>query len=54
VMSRNPRTISADALAVEAALCMEHNRITQLLVADEAGALQGALTTHDLMRAKVI
>ncbi|MEY3202470.1 MAG: hypothetical protein RIR70_2020 [Pseudomonadota bacterium] len=54
VMSAHPHTISADALAVEAAECMERNRITQLLVADDNLRLQGALTTHDLMQAKVI
>ena len=54
VMSAHPHTIDADALAVEAAERMEHFRITQLLVADEDGRLLGALTTHDLMLAKVI
>lgn len=54
VMSRTPRTIHADALAVEAAQRMEEFRITQLLVADQDGFLVGALTTHDLMLAKVI
>lgn len=54
LMSRNPRTIHADALAVEAAERMEQFRITQLLVADADGRLAGALTTHDLMLAKVI
>ncbi len=54
VMSRTPRTISADALAVEAAEQMEQHRITQLLVADRDNRLAGALTTHDLMQAKVI
>ncbi len=54
VMSANPRTIGPDALAAEAAEMMERLRISQLLVVDEAGALVGALTTHDLMLAKVI
>lgn len=54
VMSKSPRTISADALAVEAAEQMEQHRITQLLVADRDNRLAGALTTHDLMQAKVI
>jgi len=54
VMTRGPRSIAADALAVEAATLMEENRISQLLVCDAEHRLQGALTTLDLMRAKVI
>ncbi|MBX3678607.1 KpsF/GutQ family sugar-phosphate isomerase [Cognatazoarcus halotolerans] len=54
VMTRSPRTISPDALAAEAAAVMESARISQLLVSDEHNTLLGALTTLDLMRAKVI
>ena len=54
VMHRAPRTIRADALAVEAAELMEHHGITRLFVLDAGGLLVGALNTHDLMRAKVI
>ncbi len=54
VMTRNPRAIGPDALAVEAAEIMERLRISQLLVIDAAGRLAGALTTHDLMLAQVI
>jgi arabinose-5-phosphate isomerase len=54
VMSRNPRSIAPGALAAEAAATMESMRISQLLVLDQAGRLAGALTTHDLMLAKVI
>jgi arabinose-5-phosphate isomerase len=54
VMHANPRTVRADALAVEAADLMEANRITSVLVVDEAGRLTGALNSNDLMRAKVI
>ncbi|THF64082.1 KpsF/GutQ family sugar-phosphate isomerase [Pseudothauera nasutitermitis] len=53
-MSRSPRTIQPDALAVAAAEMMERLRISQLLVVDADGRLTGALTTHDLMLAKVI
>jgi arabinose-5-phosphate isomerase len=53
-MGRNPRTITARALAVEAAEMMERLGISQLLVADADGRLVGALNHHDLMRAKVI
>lgn len=54
VMHRAPRTIRADALAVEAAELMEHHGITRLFVTGADGELVGALNTHDLMRAKVI
>lgn len=54
VMTKAPRTISPDALAAEAASVMESARISQLLVSDERNTLLGALTTLDLMRAKVI
>lgn len=54
VMSRGPKTIHPEALAVAAAEMMERLRISQLLVADPAGRLVGALNHHDLMLAKVI
>jgi arabinose-5-phosphate isomerase len=54
VASRNPRTVSADALAVDAADLMESARITLVLVADEAQRLIGAISINDLMQAKVI
>lgn len=53
-MSRDPQHISADVLAVDAATTMDERRITQILVADDAGKLIGALHMHDLMTAKVI
>ena len=54
VMHTQPQTVRAEALAVEAVALMEQQRITSVLVVDEAGALCGALNTNDLMRAKVI
>jgi arabinose-5-phosphate isomerase len=54
VMHAQPRTIAAEALAVEAAEMMELHRITSILVVDDAGHLCGAINTNDLMRAKVI
>ncbi|CAN5854012.1 KpsF/GutQ family sugar-phosphate isomerase [soil metagenome] len=54
VMQKNPRSIRPEQLAVEAVEIMETHRINQLLVADEAGKLVGALHIHDLTRAKVI
>jgi len=54
VMTRAPRTLRAEALAVEAVQLMEAHKINQLLVVDERGALLGALNMHDLFRAKVL
>jgi arabinose-5-phosphate isomerase len=54
VMHANPRTVRADALAVEAAGLMEASRITSVLVVDQDARLTGALNSNDLMRAKVI
>ena len=54
VMHASPRTIRAEALAVEVADLMEQHRITSVLVVDTGGHLVGALNTNDLMRAKVI
>ena len=54
LMSRNPRSIGPDRLAVEAVEMMERHKINQLLVIDAAGQLAGALNMHDLFRAKVV
>ncbi|MGH8744567.1 MAG: KpsF/GutQ family sugar-phosphate isomerase [Burkholderiales bacterium] len=54
VMTRNPRTIAPDRLAVEAVEMMESHKINQLLVVDADRRIVGALNTHDLFRAKVI
>ncbi len=53
VMSAAPKTVRADALAVEAADLMEQHRVTGLLVVD-GKRLVGAINSNDLMRAKVI
>jgi arabinose-5-phosphate isomerase len=53
-MSRNPRYIPAEALAVDAAALMDQFRLNQMLVADASGKLLGALHMHDLMAAKVV
>jgi len=54
VMSKKPRTIGADHLAVAAVELMERHKIGQILVTDDEGALIGALNTYDLLEAKVI
>ncbi len=54
VMSRTPRSIGPDALAVEAVQVMEQYNINQLLVVDASKKVVGALNMHDLLKAKVI
>ncbi|HDR9502332.1 TPA: KpsF/GutQ family sugar-phosphate isomerase [Burkholderia cepacia] len=54
VMTRDPRTIAPDHLAVEAVELMERHRINQMLVVDANGVLIGALNMHDLFSKKVI
>ena len=54
VMTRGPRVISPDKLAVEAVEIMERFKVNQMLVVDPEGKLLGALNMHDLFRAKVI
>ncbi len=54
VMTRQPRTIAADQLAVEAARMMEMHKISGLIVVDDAGHVVGALNVHDLLRARVV
>ncbi|CAB3768042.1 arabinose-5-phosphate isomerase [Burkholderia puraquae] len=54
VMTRNPRTVAPDHLAVEAVELMERHRINQMLVVDADGVLIGALNMHDLFSKKVI
>lgn len=50
VMHENCITTSANVLAAEALRVLEENKITSLLVADDDGALVGALNIHDLFR----
>ena len=54
VMTRGPKTIDADALAVEAAQLMEAHKINALLVVDGDQRVVGALNIHDLLRARVV
>jgi arabinose-5-phosphate isomerase len=55
VMTRTPRTIVDDRLAIDCVELMETApKVTQLLVVDAAGRLVGALHLHDLFRARVV
>ncbi|MBD8527171.1 KpsF/GutQ family sugar-phosphate isomerase [Pseudomarimonas arenosa] len=53
-MTRNPKTIGADRLAVEAAQLMESHQINALIVVDAEQRVVGALNIHDLLRARVV
>ncbi len=54
-MTRSPRTIGADRLAIDCVELMESApKVSQLLVVDGGGALVGALHLHDLFRARVV
>jgi arabinose-5-phosphate isomerase len=54
LMSRAPKTITAEQLAVEAAHLMETHQISALLVVDAGQRVIGALNIHDLLRARVV
>ncbi|MHB0975429.1 MAG: KpsF/GutQ family sugar-phosphate isomerase [Thiobacillus sp.] len=54
LMTRNPKTIRADELAVAAVEKMDTLKINGLLVVDEDNTLVGALNMHDLLKAGVV
>jgi len=53
-MTRHPKTVAADRLAVEAARLMEAHQINALIVVDADHRVVGALNIHDLLRARVV
>lgn len=53
IMSRNPKTIEADALAIDALELMRKNNISQLIVT-QAGRYVGMLHLHDLVKEGLI
>lgn len=54
IMTTSPKTINADALAVNALKLMRENSISQLVVVDEAQHYQGFIHLHDLIREGLI
>jgi arabinose-5-phosphate isomerase len=54
LMSRGPKTIGTDKLAIEAAQLMERHQLHSLLVVDDDNHVVGALNVHDLLRARVV
>jgi arabinose-5-phosphate isomerase len=54
VMTRNGKTIGAQALAAEAVKMLQQHKIQGLLVVDENSRLQGVLNFNDLLQAGVV
>jgi len=54
VMHRQPHTVAASDLAVEAVRLMQEYKVNGLLALDDNGGLVGALNMHDLLRAGVV
>ena len=54
VMTPDPITIRRGLLAVEALKVMETHKITSVVVADDAGAVEGVVHLHDLWRTQMI
>ena len=50
VMSKDPKTISAEELAAKALSVMERHSITVLLVADDTGRAVGIIHLHDILK----
>jgi arabinose-5-phosphate isomerase len=50
IMTKSPKTIEADALAVRALRLMEEHRIMVLGILDETGKPVGALHMHDILK----
>jgi len=53
-MTKNPKTVHAHILAVEALNLMDQKKITALMVVDNDNKPVGALNMHDLLRAGVM
>ena len=53
-MTRSPVSVRGELLASEAVALMESRKVSQLLVIDENGCLEGILHFHDCLRAKVV
>lgn len=54
IMSRNPKHVALETLAIDAYDVMEKNKITNLIVVDEQGVYRGILHLHDILREGVV
>ncbi|WP_435262522.1 KpsF/GutQ family sugar-phosphate isomerase [Tenacibaculum sp. nBUS_03] len=50
IMSRNPKTIHIDAMAIDALDTLENNSITQILAIDDTNKYVGVVHLHDLIK----
>ena len=50
IMSKSPKTISSDAMAIDALEIMENNSITQILVTNTDKKYTGVVHLHDLLK----
>ena len=50
IMSKNPKTISIDAMAIDALETLETNDITQILVTNNSNEYLGVVHLHDLIK----
>ena len=54
VMTKNPKVVSKDALAVTALKMMEDHSITSLVILNEDRTVQGVIHLHDLLRKGIV
>lgn len=54
VMTKNPRTIAKDSLAVSAVQLMEKYSITSLVILNEDRTVEGVIHLHDLLRKGIV
>lgn len=54
IMTKNPKTVKRDALAVKAAAVMQNFSITSLIIVDEERHVEGVIHLHDILRAGVL
>lgn len=54
VMTKNPKTISEDELAVKALSIMEKHSITSIVVPDDNGRAKGIIHLHDILRQGIV
>jgi len=50
IMSKNPKTIDVNAMAIDAFEILENNSITQILVSDSSKSYLGVIHLHDLLK----
>ena len=50
IMGKDPKTISVDAMAIDALNTMETNNISQMLVVDHKDKYVGVIHIHDLIK----